>query len=382
MGEYPIKGIDSANVLRKKPSRRSSIRSWRSSSGSQQAVPYRSPTPNQYGGRGTAGSPPNNNSMASESYAPEQPRGQKRWSRSQLPLDLSALNLGNEGSTNDRTFDIQNGADLLAAPRLMSSTTTTTTTYTSHGPTGPRAASQPQRQGFANSHEGYTNSTQGYANSTQGYANSTPVYTNPNSSSIRPVNPSDVQQAYTSSQPHAQPRAKYQVNGYGDQHRQPEYDGTVLTNRTSIPRKEVGASSATVPSQISAASYPSKRHRRDIGGDKALPAAPATSDDAYGSRRVDPEPQTSSIPDRSRSTTQAQINYDAPAPPTPTKAYESRRTEPAPATSNNSGNSGLAAQAQTRYDAQTIVNRAKTSSKDTEVIEKVAPGKLTWHQTC
>ena len=96
-GEYPIKGNDTANVLKKKPSRRSSIRSWRSSSGGQQPAHYnRSPTPDQYVGRGMPSSPSNNNMMSSEPYAP-QPAGQKRWSRTQLPQDFSNMNLGNEG---------------------------------------------------------------------------------------------------------------------------------------------------------------------------------------------------------------------------------------------------------------------------------------------
>lgn len=96
-GDYPIKGNDTANVLKKKPSRRSSFRSWRSSSGSQQPPLYnRSPTPDQYAGQTRSGSSPNSNMMVAEPYAP-QPGGQNRWSRSQLPQDLSRMDLGNDG---------------------------------------------------------------------------------------------------------------------------------------------------------------------------------------------------------------------------------------------------------------------------------------------
>ncbi len=96
-GDYPIRGNDTPNVLRKKPpSRRSSIRSWRSTS-SQQPVPYnRSATPDQYAGTQLSTQPSKRDMGPPESYAP-QPVGQRRWSRSQLPHDFSNLNLGNEG---------------------------------------------------------------------------------------------------------------------------------------------------------------------------------------------------------------------------------------------------------------------------------------------
>lgn len=100
-GDYPIKGNDTANVLKKKSSRRSSIRSWRSSSGSQKPALYnRSPTPDQYGAQGMSSSPPNSNMMVAEPYAP-QPGGQNRWSRTQLPQDFSRMNLGNEGESQN-----------------------------------------------------------------------------------------------------------------------------------------------------------------------------------------------------------------------------------------------------------------------------------------
>ena len=100
-GDYPLRGNDTPNVLRKKPSsRRSSIRSWRSSS-SQQPAPYqRSPTPDRYGSPELT-SPPSNRGMmgGSEAYAP-QPAGSRRWSRSQLPQDFSNMSLGNNGTSN------------------------------------------------------------------------------------------------------------------------------------------------------------------------------------------------------------------------------------------------------------------------------------------
>lgn len=98
-GDYPIKGNDTANVLKKKPSRRSSFRSWRSSSGSQQpALSNRSPTPDQYASPVKLGSSPSNNMMAAESYAP-QPGGQNRGSRTQLPQEFSNMSLGHDGQS-------------------------------------------------------------------------------------------------------------------------------------------------------------------------------------------------------------------------------------------------------------------------------------------
>ena len=103
-GEYPIKGNDTPNVLKKKPSRRSSIRSWRSSSGSQQpAIFNRSPTPDHYASRNMPPSSSNSNTLGSEPYAP-QPAAQKRWSRTELPQEFSNINLANDGQSNDLPF--------------------------------------------------------------------------------------------------------------------------------------------------------------------------------------------------------------------------------------------------------------------------------------
>ena len=96
-GDYPIRGNDTPNVLRKKPpSRRSSIRSWRSTTSNQPISYNRAPTPDQYGGRPGSSAYANGDMIGSESYAP-QPVGQRRWSRTQLPQEFSNMSLSNEG---------------------------------------------------------------------------------------------------------------------------------------------------------------------------------------------------------------------------------------------------------------------------------------------
>ena len=230
----------------------------------------------------------------------------------------------------------------------MTTTTTTTTTgphttvHTSHtGPSGPRAApqsqvqSQPQRQGYANA----------------------------TAASIRPVNPSDVQSAYTSSSAQTQPgsqytavslnmqgkyassespittaesTSRYSVNDYGKQSRQPGFDGA---KSASIPRKEVGAGSARNSTEQSAQPHIGNGHTRNTSGDKSSSSARNRSHNGDASRRIEPVP--------------------------------------APAASSVFDNNKPISRRQPALDAQAVADRAKTSTKDTSVVEKYAPGQLT-----
>ena len=110
-----------------------------------------------------------------------------------------------------------------------------------------------------------------------------------------------------------------------------------LSRQKSIPRKQVGAS--TQPSQTPVASQPldmETYHNRQQDSYKALPNVPVTSENHYTSRNRDPVPQSSSILDRSRP-----ISKGSAIP----------------------------------RSGQDVVDRAKTNTYDTSVVEKVAPGK-------
>ena len=241
----------------------------------------------------------------------------------------------------------------------MNTTTTTTTAplttiHSSHGlPNKSGAAdpsqsqTQPQRKGFSDA----------------------------NALSIRPVNSSGVQEAYTSIQPQAHPRSKhpaipsdvqgayascvspvspiepepepkYSSNGYGKQSRQAKYDGATSANSASIHRKEVGASPTSPSDQSSAPSHPQKGHNRGKGVDETVSSASTTLNDGYTPRRLEPAP--------------------APAP-----ALAS-----APASSSILDRNRPISKGQSTVDARAVVDKAKTNTKDTSIVEKYAPGKL------
>ena len=106
-GDYPIKGNDSSVALMQ-TGRKSSVRSRRSSA-SGRGLFRRSTTPDQAAGRnsyGTTQSPPNDavNSNTHPSNSQSSPvsgyghNKQKRWSRTQLPEDLSKMNISDTGN--------------------------------------------------------------------------------------------------------------------------------------------------------------------------------------------------------------------------------------------------------------------------------------------
>lgn len=111
-----------------------------------------------------------------------------------------------------------------------------------------------------------------------------------------------------------------------------------LARQKSIPRKQIGISvnAPYSPVQPSTSSSPQVSHSRQQSDSKPLPSAPISINDRYGDRGTAATPQPSSILDRSRPIT---------------KGYAAPR------------------------DGQDVVNRAKSNTYDTEVIEKIAPGK-------
>lgn len=111
-----------------------------------------------------------------------------------------------------------------------------------------------------------------------------------------------------------------------------------LARQKSIPRKQIGTSAHAPYSsvQYSTSSSPQIGHSRQQSDLKPLPSAPILSNDGYRDRETAATPQPSSILDRSRPIT---------------KGYMTPR------------------------DGQEVVDRAKSNTYDTEVIEKIAPGK-------
>jgi len=111
-----------------------------------------------------------------------------------------------------------------------------------------------------------------------------------------------------------------------------------LARQKSIPRKQVGTSAQAPYSSVqsSTSSSPQIGHSRQQSDSKPLPSAPISSNNGYGDRKTPATPQPISILDRSRPIT---------------KGYAAPR------------------------DGKDVVDRAKSNTYDTEVIEKIAPGK-------
>ena len=116
-------------------------------------------------------------------------------------------------------------------------------------------------------------------------------------------------------------------------------DDVDLIRQSSIPRKQVGTFASTPYSSVATSSPPSAQtgQSRQQIATKPLPSTPAALSGGYVDRQMDSVAKPSSILNRSR-----------PLPPSQT---------------------GL-------RDAQDIVDRAKTSTSDTEVVETVAPGQF------
>ena len=118
-----------------------------------------------------------------------------------------------------------------------------------------------------------------------------------------------------------------------------EYDAG-LARQKSIPRKQVGTTAQAPYSSTMPFNGPTTQnsHSRQQSAPKALPATPISSNNGSGGRVTERTSESSGILDRSRPITRGMA--------------ESR-------------------------NAHDVVNRAKTNTYDTEVIEKVAPGKQT-----
>ena len=225
----------------------------------------------------------------------------------------------------------------------MTTTTTTTTTgpqttiHTLHG--GPSGSVAPQGQLQSQVRR-------------QGYE----------TASIRPVNPSDVQGAYTSNPAqtrsrrqdsttssnlqgnhasqkspvnNAESQSQYSANGYGKQSQRLGFAGA---DGNSIPRKEVGAGSAPKATEQFAPSYVGKGINHDMSADKRLSSAPDTSRRGFAPRQTE----------------------QATAPPASS-----------PLATNTPISKG-----QPKLDAQAVADRATTSTKDTSIVEKYAPGQF------
>ena len=116
-------------------------------------------------------------------------------------------------------------------------------------------------------------------------------------------------------------------------------DNAGLIRQSSIPRKQVGTFASTPYSSVAASSLASAQagQSRQQTATKPLPSTPAALSSGYVDRQMDSVAKPSSILNRSR-----------PISPSQT---------------------GL-------RDAQDIVDRAKTNTSDTEVVETVAPGQF------
>ena len=116
-------------------------------------------------------------------------------------------------------------------------------------------------------------------------------------------------------------------------------DDAGLIRQSSIPRKQVGTFASTPYSSVPASSPPSAQtgQSRQQTGTKPLPSTPAALSSRYIDRPTDSVSKPSGILNRSR-----------PMPPSQTNPQ----------------------------DAQDVVDRAKTNTYDTEVIETVAPGQF------
>ena len=127
------------------------------------------------------------------------------------------------------------------------------------------------------------------------------------------------------------------------QRRQGEYD-TGPARQKPMPRKEVGTSAPMSYSSSPPSNYIKDQpsHSRQQSASKALPATPVSPTLNHDNRAVDTAPQPSSVLDRSRPITRGS--------------------------------------AQPR-EAQDVVNRAKSNTYDTEVIEKIAPGRYIFHHS-
>lgn len=159
-----------------------------------------------------------------------------------------------------------------------------------------------------------------------------------NAASIRPVDEESVQNVPMSQPYRGNSSSNPRFNAYDSPNRQDEDDAD-LARQNSIPRKKIGTSANTSYSPVQALSHSKAQtgHSRQQSAPKPLPATPAAASYGHTDRQNDSTPQPSSILNRSR--------------PVPTSEAGIR-------------------------DAQDVVDRAKTNTYDTQVVETVAPGQF------
>lgn len=157
-----------------------------------------------------------------------------------------------------------------------------------------------------------------------------------NAATIRSIDGSN-DRGFSMSQPYrGDPPSSPRTNTYDSSKLQDE-DDAGLARQNSVPRKQVGTSISTPYSSVQASPPPmaQKGHSRQQSYPKPLPSTPSTASHGYNDRQADSSPQPSSILNRSRP-----ISASQP---------------------------GL-------RDPQDVVDRAKTNTYDTQVVETVAPG--------
>ena len=163
-----------------------------------------------------------------------------------------------------------------------------------------------------------------------------------NAGTIRPVNDARGQGPSMTQSDRDNSLSSPRFNTY-DSPNLPEEDHAGLVRQNSIPRKQIGTSpntpyssvQASSPHQVWSTPMAQTGHSRQQSAPKSLPSTPAAKSREFNDRQTDPTPQSSSILNRSR-----------------------------PTSSNPAG----------LRDAQDVVDRAKTNTCDTQVVESVAPG--------
>ena len=159
-----------------------------------------------------------------------------------------------------------------------------------------------------------------------------------NAASIRPVNEGNAQRVPMSQTPQGDLPSTPRTNAYDSPNLQDE-DDTSLARQNPIPRKQIGTFADTPYSSVQASSPPRAQigHSRQQSAPKPLPSIPVAADLGYANRQTESTHQSSSILNRSR--------------PVPTSQTGLR-------------------------EAQDVVERAKTNTYDTQVVERVAPGQF------
>ncbi len=199
----------------------------------------------------------------------------------------------------------------------------------------PMSSTTPQRQDYT-SRNNATPQLQGSAPRKSAVPQGQEYIARNNDAGFRPLNEEGAQRVLMSQPYRGDSSSNRRSNPYDSPNPQDE-DDAGLARQNSIPRKQIGTSSNTPSSSVQASS-PQRApigHSRQQSTPKPLPPTPAAVSREYTDRQTDSAPQTSSILNRSR--------------PIPTSQAGLR-------------------------DPQDIVDRAKTNTYDTDVVETVAPG--------